>query len=50
LAARLDVGYIDLIERMDGSPKNYLSCDFHWSEQGHRLAAEAVATWSFYRR
>jgi lysophospholipase L1-like esterase len=50
LAAQLAIGYIDLIERMDGSRNNYSSCDFHWSEQGHRLAAEAVATWSFYRR
>jgi hypothetical protein len=50
LAARLDIGYIDLIEALPDSMENYLKCDFHWSERGHRRAAEAIAKWTFYRR
>jgi hypothetical protein len=50
LATQLDFTFMDLREQMTDAMENYLSCDFHWSERGHRLAAEVIAKWSFYRR
>ena len=37
---------------MNGADRDqyFLKCDPHWSDLGHRRAAEAVATWSFYRQ
>jgi lysophospholipase L1-like esterase len=52
LARTLGIAYADLLERSNAEEREqyFLSCDPHWSEAGHRLAAEVIAEWSFYRR
>jgi lysophospholipase L1-like esterase len=50
LATDLNITFIDLGEHMTDAMDNYLSCDFHWAEQGHRRAAEVIAKWNFYHR
>jgi hypothetical protein len=52
LSRRLGIAYVDLLERSDAAEREryFLECDPHWSAAGHRLAAEVIAEWSFYRR
>jgi SGNH hydrolase-like domain, acetyltransferase AlgX len=51
LARSLGIAYVDLLERSNAEEREgyFLACDPHWSQAGHRLAAEVVAGWSFYR-
>jgi lysophospholipase L1-like esterase len=50
LSARLGIAYIDLLQHMNGTDREryFLACDPHWSDLGHRRAAEVMATWGFY--
>jgi lysophospholipase L1-like esterase len=50
LSAKLGITYIDLLQRMNGAERDryFLACDPHWSDLGHRRAAEVIATWDFY--
>jgi lysophospholipase L1-like esterase len=57
LSANLGITYFDLLELIEIArvPKAdvlnyYLRCDGHWAETAHRIAAEALAKWDFYRR
>jgi hypothetical protein len=52
LSAKLDISYIDLLDRMNGPEReqDFLKCDPHWSDHGHRRAAEVIATWRFYHQ
>lgn len=47
LASNLGVTYVDLLEatKDDDWRKFFLSCDGHWSNDGHQAAAEQLATW-----
>ena len=47
LASNLGVTYIDLLEATKDADwrKFFLSCDGHWSNDGHQEAAKHLAMW-----
>jgi hypothetical protein len=51
LSEKLGITYIDLLEKLHPYDLDnyYLACDQHLSPAGHQWAADAMATWDFYR-
>jgi hypothetical protein len=51
LSAKLGITYIDLLEGMQGRDwkQYFLTCDGHWSRDGHEAAATLLGNWGFFK-